>query len=78
MKLKFLKFVSISAKNFVKKGDAIDLLILLNVELIIVLNAISLNIEKIIAKINEQRDFLYVFDLMCQCSLLFESNFLLH
>ena len=65
MGLRLLKFVSISAKNFVKKGGAIDSLILLNAELVIVLDAVSLNVEKIVVKIDEQRGFLYVFDLMC-------------
>ena len=65
MKLKLLKFVSISAKNFVKKGGAIDSSILLNAGLITVLDAVSLNVRKIIAEINEQRGFLHVFDLMC-------------
>ena len=64
MELRSLKFVSISAKNFAEKG-AIDLSIVLNAELITVLDAVLLNVEEIIAKINEQRDFLYVFDLMC-------------
>ena len=78
MGLRLLKFVSISAENSAKKGNAIDSSILLNVELVTVLDAVSLNIEKIIAEIDEQRGFLYVFDLMCWCNLLFESNFLLY
>ena len=78
MKLKLLKFVSISMKNSAKKGNAIDSLILLNAELITVLDAVSLNVKKIIAEIDEWRDFLHVFDLMCWCNLLFESNFSLH
>ena len=65
MGLRLLKFVSISAENSAKKGNAIDSSILLNVELVTVLDAVSLNIEKIIAEIDEQRGFLYVFDLMC-------------
>ena len=69
MKLRFLKFVSILTKGFaedsIKKRNTIDSLILLNAELVTVLDAVSLNVEKIIAEIDEQWGFLHVFDLMC-------------
>ena len=82
MGLRFLKFVSISvrgsAEDSIRREDAIDSLILLNAGLVTVLNAVSLNVGKIVVEINEQRGFLHVYDLMCWCSLLFESNFLLH